>query len=162
MEKNKMEKRFLKGLLILNLLILLPILYRKPPIRDWIIVFVYNGITNGIVDMILTSRKVIRYPVRFLPKKFRIHILFDFLIYPTFTVFYNQLTKRDKPFAVFYKLILFTIPFYFIELWAERKTKLIEWKKGWRWYYSFLSIILKSLLTRLVIETLRKLNFLTK
>ncbi|MCM3362412.1 CBO0543 family protein [Niallia sp. MER TA 168] len=157
-----MEKRFLKGLLILNLLILLPILYRKPPIRDWIIVFVYNGITNGIVDMILTSRKVIRYPVRFLPKKFRIHILFDFLIYPTFTVFYNQLTKRDKPFAVFYKLILFTIPFYFIELWAERKTKLIEWKKGWRWYYSFLSIILKSLLTRLVIETLRKLNFLTK
>ncbi|MER2058370.1 MAG: CBO0543 family protein [Niallia sp.] len=162
MEKNKMEKRFLKGLLIVNLLILLPILYRKPPIRDWIIVFVYNAITNGLVDMILTSRKVIRYPVRFLPKIFKIHILFDFLIYPTFTVFYNQLTKRDKPFAVLYKLILFTIPFYFIELWAERKTKLIEWKKDWKWYYSFLSIIFKSLITRLVIEVLRKMNFLTR
>lgn len=162
MKKNKMEKQLLKGLLIVNLLILLPILYRKPPIRDWIIVFVYNAITNGLVDMILTSHKVIRYPVRFLPKKFKIHILFDFLIYPTFTVFYNQLTKRDKPFAVLYKLILFTIPFYFIELWAERKTKLIEWKKDWKWYYSFLSIIFKSLITRLVIEVLRKMNFLTR
>ncbi|WP_400246209.1 CBO0543 family protein [Niallia sp. JL1B1071] len=162
MEKNKMEKRFLRGLFIGNLLILLPILYRKPPIRDWIIVFVYNAITNGLLDMLLTSHKVIRYPVRFLPKKFKIHILFDFLIYPTFTVFYNELTKRDKLFAVFYKLILFTIPFYIIELWAERKTKLIKWKKGWKWYYSFLGIILKSLITRLVIEVLRKMNFLTR
>lgn len=162
MEKNKMEKRFLNGLLIGNLLILLPILYRKPPIRDWIIVFVYNAITNGLLDMLLTSHKVIRYPVRFLLTIFNIHILFDFLIYPTFTVFYNQLTKRDKPFAIFYKLIFFTLPFFIIELWAENKTKLIEWNKWWKWYYSFLSIILKSLITRFVIEMLRKKNFLTK
>jgi len=162
MEKNKMEKRFLRGLLIGNLLILLPILYRKPPIRDWIIVYVYNAITNGLLDMPLTHHKVIRYPVRFLPKKFKIHILFDFLIYPTFTVFYNQLTKKDKPFVVIYKLVLFTIPPFFIELWAERKTKLIEWKEGWRWYHTYFSIILKSLLTRLVIEALRKLKFLTE
>jgi len=160
MEKNKMEKRFLKGLLIGNLLILLPVLFRKPPIKDWIFVYLYNAVTNGLIDMLLTSYKVIRYPVRFLPNLFNIHILFDFLIYPTFTVCYNQLTKKDKPFVVLYKLILFTIPFLFIEIWAERKTKLIKWKKGWKWYHTYFSIILKSLLTRSIIEALRKMKFL--
>ncbi|WP_305954791.1 hypothetical protein [Priestia megaterium] len=51
-------------------------------------------------------------------------------MYPTFTVFYNQMTAKDKPFAIFYKLLSLIIPLFLIECWAEKKTGLTRWKKG--------------------------------
>jgi hypothetical protein len=58
---------------------------------------------------------------------------------------------KDKPFASFYKLFYFTIPMFFVEFWAVRKTDLIKWNKGWKWYHTFISITIKSLCTRLFI-----------
>jgi hypothetical protein len=55
MRKNRIEKKLLLGILILNLGIILPIIYRKSPIKDWIIVYLFNAVTNGIIDNALTK-----------------------------------------------------------------------------------------------------------
>lgn len=158
MRGNKFDKNFLRWSLVLNLLLVLPIICRKPPIKDWLLVYLFNAVTNGILDSFLSAYNIIQYPVRFLPKVFKTHILFDFLVYPTFTIIYNQITRKDKPFAIFYKLLFFTIPMTLIELWAVRKTKLIKWKKEWKWYHSFIGFTVKSLITRLFIGVVRKVE----
>jgi hypothetical protein len=162
MRKNRIEKKLLLGILILNLGIILPIIYRKSPIKDWIIVYLFNAVTNGIIDNALIKYKIIRYPNRLFPKIFETHILFDFFLYPTFTILFNQMTAKDKPFAIIYKLFVFTIPVFLIEFLAEKKTNLVEWTKKWRWYHSFFSIIIKSLLTRLIIAQIRRLDAMKK
>lgn len=158
MRKNRLEKRLLLYILILNFGFLLPIIQRKSPIKDWIIVYLFNAVTNGMIDNVLTKNKIIKYPNRLLPKIFKSHILFDFFLYPTFTVIYNQMTVNDKIFGIIYKLIVITIPVFLIEFLAERKTNLVEWTRKWRWYHTFFSIIIKSLATRFLIEVVRRID----
>lgn len=158
MKGKQFDKLFLIIVFISNIAVLIPVIMRKPPIKDWIIVYFFNAATNFIADSYLSAHKIVRYPVRFLPKVFKTHILFDFFIYPTFSIIYNQMTIKDKPFAIFYKLVLFTFPMFIIEFWAERRTNLIEWGRGWRWYHTVISVIVKSLMTRSFIGLIRRIN----
>ena len=158
MRKKNFDGNFLRIILIVNLLGIIPLILRKPSIKDWLLVYIYNAATNGIVDKILTTYKVVEYPSRFFPKLFRTHILFDYLIYPTFTVLYNQMTIKDKPFAIIYKLILITFPAFLVELWAVKKTNLIKWNRGWKWYHTFGGVVIKSLMTRSFIGAVRKFD----
>jgi hypothetical protein len=158
MKRHKFENNFLRTLLILNIGILGPLLFRKPSIKDWLLVYLFNALTNGIIDNFLTSSNIVKYPVRLFQKTTKTHYLFDFLLYPTFTVLYNQMTWKDKPFAVLYKLLALIAPLSLVELWAEKRTNLIKWKKGWNWYTTFFGIIFKSLLTRFFMEIVRKIS----
>lgn len=158
MMRKKAPKNLLLIALIINIFLLRPLLIRKTPVKDWVIVYLFNAATNGLIDNILVRNKIVKYPVRLFPKVFDTHVLFDFFLYPTFTVWYNQLTHKDKIFPIIYKLFFITIPPFLLELWAEKKTNLIKWNKGWKWYHSFFGFILKSLVTRTVIEIVRKLD----
>jgi hypothetical protein len=162
---KNLDRNILLLLTIINLILLKPIFARKPPIKDLVLVFLFNAVTNVVIDNILSRYKILEYPHRILSKSFNINLLFDLLIYPNITVLYNQITFKNKPFAIFYKLFYFTIPMFLIELWAERKTNLIDWRRNlitwrrkWKWYYTFLSITCKSLLTRLFIGWVRKID----
>jgi hypothetical protein len=157
MKKNDFEQLLLGVLLLLPIMIL-PVLLRKPPIKDWLLAFLFNAYTNVIVDRFIVRNNLLEYPVRFLPKIFKVNLLFDHLLYPTFSIFINQVTKNDKPFTVFYKIFLFVLPVFFIEFWAARKTNLINWKRGWKWYYSFLSMVFKSLLNRGVLGVVKSID----
>lgn len=150
--KNKFEVKFLRNLLILNLIVIIPVMLRKPPIKDWVIVYSLNAVTNSIIDSCLVAKGMLEYPVRFLPKAFKNHILFDSLVYPTFSVI------KDKPVVMLLKLICFTIPFSIFEYWADRKTNLIRWKKNWGFHHTFFSITIKSFVTRLVIGIIRRIS----
>lgn len=158
MKGNKFDKTFLRIVFLINLIVLIPIIMRKPSIKDWVLVYLFNAVTNSFIDNYLTERGTVKYPVRFLPKRFNTHILFDYLIYPTLTILYNQITIKDKPFVIIFKTLYFTIPMFFIEFWAVRKTGLIKWNKGWKWYHSFFSVTLKSLITRLFVEIIRVID----
>jgi hypothetical protein len=155
MKGNKLDKIVLYCTLIVTLCSLPFLVLRKPPIKDWLIVYLFNAATNGVIDIFLTTFKIVRYPVRFFPKIFSANLLFDYLVYPSLTILYNQMTEKDKPIAIFYKLLYFTVPMFFIEYWAVRKTNLIKWNKGWKWYHTFISVTIKSLLTRCVIGIVR-------
>lgn len=158
MKRKKVQRKFLRYVLFINLLVLIPLFLRKKPIKDWVIVYLYNALTNGIIDQVLTKLKIVRYPVRFFPKLFNVHLLFDLLIYPTFTILYNQITYKDTILPIIYKLFLLTLPPFFIEFWAERKTDLVHWSKKWKWYHTYFSIILKSLTTRMFIGVIRAMD----
>jgi len=137
---------------------LLPFLLKKPPIKDWLLVFSLNALSNGIVDNIFVKKKYLRYPTRFLPKLFSIHILFDYLIYPTFTIIFNQVTMKDRPIKILMKLLLIVTPLTLIETVAEKKTNMIDWKKNWKWYHTFSFIVFKSSWTRFVIAIVRTIS----
>ena len=73
-------------------------------------------------------------------------------------LYYNQWTINSKPIGIFLKLFPFIIPQVMIETFAARTTKLITWKKGWTWYHSGISLVLKFLLCRGIIGMIRFIN----
>ncbi|WP_216828541.1 CBO0543 family protein [Alkalihalobacterium elongatum] len=152
-EKIVLRIFFCGGLISIPLL-----LFRKPPIKDWIIVFLFTGIISGIIDMVLVSKNYLSYPKRLFPKKFQIHFLFDYIMCPVVSVAYNQWTYKDKSFRVFLKLFPFTIFHMLLEVLAERYTKLIRWKKGWKWYHTYFSMTLKYFIVRISIYFIRKVS----
>ncbi|QDI92513.1 hypothetical protein EPH95_16040 [Salicibibacter halophilus] len=159
MRGNKVERFVLHGTLMITLMALPILLLRKrSSIKDWVIAYLFNGITNGIIDNILASYKVLAYPVRHFPKLFNTSLLFDVLVYPTFTVFFNQWTDKDKPKIIFLKLLALTIPANLVEWLIEKKTNLVKWNKGWNFWYSLISSTLKSLITKSFVVFVRKVS----
>jgi hypothetical protein len=150
---KKIEVRFLYVLLILSIGIL-PVLFKRPSKKEWLLVFSFNGITNIILDKWVT-KNFISYPTRLLPSIFNIHILYDALLYPMVSVIYNQWTSKDKPIVIVCKLLFFSVPLTIFEFLTERKTGLIKWSNGWQWYHTLLSVSLKSLFTRSVVAIYR-------
>ncbi|HZG58109.1 CBO0543 family protein [Paenibacillus sp.] len=157
MNHAKRERSFLQGLLFLSAGAL-PFLMRKRPRSDWAFAYFFNALSNVLLDRYLVKTGKVSYPVRLLPRQFSIHILFDLVLYPTVTVIYNQMTRKDKLSAWFYKVLLFSVPLTIVEAWANRRTGLIRWGGGWRWYHTLGSVTLKSLVTRTAVETYRRLR----
>ncbi|UJL46149.1 hypothetical protein KFZ58_17600 [Virgibacillus sp. NKC19-16] len=159
MKGNKVEKIMLRGSMIFSLISLLILLSRKRrSIKDWLLAYLFNGISNGIIDNVLASYKVLQYPVRYVPKVFKSNVLFDFLVYPTFTVFFNQWTDKDKPKTILLKLLVFTVPTTFLEYLIEKKTNLLKWNKWWKWYHTMAFTTFKSLGTKGVVELVKKVS----
>jgi hypothetical protein len=155
MKRQKAGKKFLRTLLVLNLIAIIPILSRKPPVKDWLLVYLFDALTNGIADRFLVAHHFVSYPTRLFPKIFKTHILFDYLIHPTYTVLFNQFTYKDRPFRIIFKLLLLLIPLSSFEFWAAKNTSLINWKPGWNYYSSFVALAIKSLITRSLIGIVR-------
>ncbi|MBU8691268.1 CBO0543 family protein [Priestia megaterium] len=151
MKSKKLERRFLKYITVI-FLGSLPFVLKKTSIKDSLLVLFMNGYTNAIVDRFLVNRQIIQYPIRFIPKEFKSNVLFDFLCLPTVSLWLYHLTKNDNPFKIVYKIVLTISSLFLVELWAEKNTKLIKWKKGWKWYHSLISLNVRTLLSRLVIE----------
>ncbi|MBB5171891.1 CBO0543 family protein [Texcoconibacillus texcoconensis] len=153
-----MSKLILK-LFLLTGLLLLPVAFKKKPVKDWLIVYLITALVSGITDHILVGKKLLSYPVRLLPRDFKYHILFDWLFCPLMSVFYNQFTYKDKSiFLVVGKLFLLTIPQLFIEVLAGRYFNMIRWKRGWKWYHTFITMNIKYVTIRVFMELIRKLS----
>ncbi|MBM7553482.1 CBO0543 family protein [Thalassobacillus pellis] len=157
MKKNQFEKNFLKCLFISGLLVM-PFLFRRPPIKDWLIVYLLNAFTNGLIDKFVVHYGMVRYPVRAMKRVFDINILFDFLVYPLLAVWVNQFSKHDNLKMIAAKVMMFVLPMFFVEFWAEKKTNLVEWKKSWKWYYTLIGLSVKTLLNRMVISAVRRVD----
>ncbi|MED4219550.1 hypothetical protein P4671_26615 [Priestia megaterium] len=150
MKRKKKDRLFLKCITVI-FVGSLPFILKKTPIKDLLLVLFMNGYTNAIVDRFLVNRQILEYPVRFIPKEFKSNVLFDFLCLPTVSLWLYHLTKNDNPFKIVYKIVLTISSLFLVELWAEKNTKLIKWKKGWKWYHSLISLNLRVLFSRSVI-----------
>ncbi|MEN8700128.1 CBO0543 family protein [Bacillus infantis] len=157
MRRSASDRKILWFISLISIITLFVTL-RKPPIKDWLLAFLFNAYTNGIIDKYVVSKKFVSYPVRFLPKLSDINILFDYLFYPTASLLANQMTSRDKGALLFIKMMVITFIMFRIESWAERSTRLVKWQKGWTGYHSFGSLTIKSLLNRYIIEIIRKID----
>lgn len=139
-------------------LFLLPFAIFKRPLKDWIIVYLVSIIGNSLADRFLVSRGYLSYKIRPFSKRVKIHLPFDYIHYPLMLLYYNQWTLNSKPIGIFLKLFPFVIPQVMVETIAAKKTNLINWKKGWSWYHSFISLVVKLLVCRSIIAMIRVAN----
>lgn len=138
-------------------LVLLPFAIIKRSFKDWVIVYLVSIIGNSYADRYLVSKGYIKYNKK-LFNKLKINFPFDFIHYPLMLLYYNQWTLNSRLSGIFIKVLLIVIPQIIVETFAAKKTKLIIWRKGWAWYHSFISMILKLLLCRSIISIIRILN----
>ncbi|WP_312094692.1 CBO0543 family protein [Niallia sp.] len=137
---------------------LLPVIFRKKPVKEWFLVFFFKGYLSSFVDSVVTSEKWLNFPVRFLPKHFQINVLFDYLLFPITCVVYNQISHHSKLPGIILKSFYLSIPMTIVEALLEKYTKLISYRKGWYWYYTLLTETCTFLLSRTSIALVRKLD----
>lgn len=139
--------------LILSIVFLI-FLLRKPPLKDWLLVFLIRDGYAGITDAFLVYFNFIEYPIRFLPQIFPITILFDFIVYPTLGVLFAQITDKDKVGMIIIKAFLFNIPIALLEWWFEKNTDLIHFIH-WNIWISYFGLVFCSLCVRGVLGIIR-------
>jgi uncharacterized membrane protein YjjB (DUF3815 family) len=130
-------------------------LIRKPPLKDWLLIFFMKSYLATILDTLLVKKGYLKYPVK-LGNNFNISVLFSYLLFPVSCIYYNQLTKNSSIWGIIFKCFLFSIPFSIVEFWIEKKTNLIKYKKSWTSIHSFVSISFTFLLLRFLIGIIRK------
>lgn len=143
---KKREIIFLRILFVVSVGVLVRLM-KKPPIKDWLIVFLLKSYIASILDNVFVKKGFIKYPVKFF-KLFDISVLFSYIIFPVTCVFFNQVTRNSTLLGILTKSLLFSIPSAFAEFFIEKHTKLVQYRKGWNSLYSFLSIASTFLFVR--------------
>lgn len=133
------------------------ILIRKPPIKDWLIIFLLKSYIASILDTILVKLGYLKYPVKFI-KILDISVLFSYLIFPVTCIYFNQMTRNSSVIGTLVKSVLFSAPSAIAEYWIEKKTKLIKYKKSWTSFHSFASISVTFLIVRLLMVLINKVS----
>lgn len=153
---HTLEKNILRALLIFGIISFINLM-RKPPAKDWLLIFLFKGFISTLLDNITVKKGYIKYPVN-LFKSFDISFIFDYLLYPISCVYYNQVTKKSNILGIIVKTFYFTIPMAVTEYFLEKKTSLIKFKNGWNPFTSFWTSSITLLMSRAFIAIVRKGN----
>lgn len=154
--RNKLEMNILKALFIISLGLFINLL-RKPPIKDWLLVFFLKSYFATFIDNLLVRKGFLKYPVNLI-SGFDISVLFSYLLFPISCVYFNQITKSSSVVDIVKKCLYFSVPSAIAEHFLERNTKLITYKKSWNSYYSFLSIAFSFLIVRAFMGMIRSFS----
>lgn len=155
MRKN-VEMNILRSLYALGIVSFFNLI-RKPPVKDWVIIFLLKSYIASIFDNILVKKGYLKYPVN-LFKTFDISVLFSYLIFPVTCIYFNQVTRNSRMSEILAKSLLFSAPSAVAEHLIERKTNLIKYKKTWNSFYSFATIATTFLMVRFLMELIRKVS----
>lgn len=153
--RRNIEKNTLRFLFVLGILFFFQLI-RKPPVKDWLIIFFLKSYIASFMDNLLVKKGYLKYPVS-LFKTFDISVLFSYLIFPVTCIYFNQATEKSDPLSTLLKLLLFSAPSTLAENWLEKNTKLIQYRKNWTSLHSFFSISATFLLVKLLMAGIRKL-----
>jgi len=153
---NKFEKNTLRFLFVFGLISFFNLM-RKPPVKDWMLIFLFKGYLSSILDKLVVGKGYISYPIK-LFKSFDISFIFDYLLYPIACVYYNQVTKSSNIFGILFKTLFFSVPMGLVEHYFETRTSLIKFKKGWNSFTSFYTLTITFLISRTFIAIIRKLH----
>lgn len=107
--------------------------------------------------MVAVTNKWIEYPVRLLPKVYRISVIYDYLLFPLTSFWYNQTTYSSKLKGIILQtLLIFSLPLTVLEYWIERKTNLVNYKT-WTCFHTYTSLSLIFLFIRSFMSLIRRL-----
>lgn len=134
---------------------MLPLLFRKPGIKKWSVIYITNAVTNHLMDHILVKGKYLKYPVRLVPRVFKINIVYDYFICPLVTILYCQTSYNSKFISTTIQGFLFAIPQVLLEYLSEQKGKIIKYAKGWSCVHSYLGIVAVNLAFRGMTEFIK-------
>ena len=151
---KKGELIFLRILFVISIGVLIRLM-KKPPIKDWLIVFLLKSYIASMLDNVFVKKGFIKYPVRTF-KLFDISVLFSYIIFPVTCVFFNQVTRNSNFVGILTKSLLFSIPSAFAEFFIVKYTKLVQYRKRWNSLYSFLSIVSTFLFVRFSMMIIQK------
>jgi hypothetical protein len=151
--KRKAEQNTLRALLAVGILAFYR-LTRKPPVKDWLLIFFLKSYIASILDNLLVKKGYLKYPVS-LFRTFDISVIFSYLIFPVVCIYFNQVTRRAGLLSTLLKALLFSAPSAMAEHWLERNTKLIKYKRNWTSFHSFASIASTFLAVRLIMGGIR-------
>jgi hypothetical protein len=138
--KNKIETNILRGLFLFGFVAFFQLI-SKPPMKDWVIVFLLKSYVATFMDTIVVRNGFIKYPVT-LFKSFDISVIFSYLLFPITCVYFNQLSRNSRFTGMLLTCTAFSLPMALTEHFLERKTNLIDYKKNWNWIYSLSSIFI--------------------
>ncbi|MDF2570688.1 MAG: hypothetical protein K0R55_2292 [Sporomusa sp.] len=128
---------------------------KKPPTKDWIIVFFVKGFISLISNSFFVAYGLLSYPIRFFPNVFPTTIVFDMVGYPMLCVLYNQTTYKSSIKGILVQGILYSAGATLFEVWAEQNSELITFN-SWEWYHSFLFFAVTFLGVRAILALIRK------
>jgi hypothetical protein len=148
------EKNLLRALAVFGV-VAFANLMRKPPVKDWMIIFFLKGYISSILDKLVVRKGYVRYPVQ-LNKSFDISFIFDYLLFPISCVYFNQVTSKCNSIGIILRLQLFAIPMTLVETWLEKNTKVVSYHKGWNWKMTYASLSTTFLFVRMIIAIIRK------
>nr|WP_052738045.1 CBO0543 family protein [Bacillus sp. SA1-12] len=90
---QKFEKTVLRVLTVIGTIGCI-ILMKKPPVKDWLLIFLFKGYLSSILDKLLVRTGYIKYPVNLFGKYFDISFIYDYLLFPISCVYYNQIQEN--------------------------------------------------------------------
>ena len=140
---------------------LIPFAFKREKLKDWLLIFFVKGYISSLINQIIVKKKHIVYPVRFMSKYFDLSILFDYFLFPLLCVFFNRTSEKSNLLSIFVQTFLYSTPMTVLEVFLEKYTKLIKYKKGWNWVITYFTLVVTFLFVRGFITIIRKLSLET-
>ncbi|SFE96706.1 CBO0543 family protein [Alteribacillus iranensis] len=133
----------------------LALLFKKGSVKDWFLVFLFKSLLSTFLDIPVTEKRLVKYPVRYFPKYFKTNIVFDYILFPLTCVIYSQITYKWKPIQAILGVFLLSVPMTVAEEILNKKTNLIQYGKKWNWTNSFSYLTATFLASRFFITGIR-------
>ena len=149
-----MERIILWSLLIIGITLLFSSL-RKPPIKNWILIFSLSSCFSTFFGVLVVEEKMLEYPVRFLSNYFSSSLLYEYLLFPVVCIYFYQTTYRSIYLNIVLQCILYTTVLTIIEFFFERYTELIKYHT-WTWIYTFISTFLLMMFIRFLMQLISR------
>jgi len=153
----------MKDKTILNIITIIGIsgmtfLFRKGPIKDWILVYLLKMLVCTFMDIPVIMKKFVKYPKRYFPKYFDSNIVFVYIIFPLLCVLYNQYTYKMKLIPTIPSAFKYSVPMALVEKWLEENTQLVKYSNGWNSYYTLAYLTFGFWIVRATIGAIRLLD----
>ncbi|WP_174616255.1 CBO0543 family protein [Virgibacillus ihumii] len=84
-----MEKVILWGVFIVAVALLF-FSFRKLPLKDWLIIFLFTSYISVIAGTVVVEEKKLAYPVKILEKHFESSLQFEMLSLPVICLYFYQ------------------------------------------------------------------------
>ncbi|MBM7585401.1 phosphatidylglycerophosphate synthase [Bacillus pakistanensis] len=149
-----MERLILWFLLIVGIVLLIFSL-RKPPIKNWILIFLLTSYSSTFLGVLVVEEKMLEYPIRFLSKYYTSSFLYEYLLFPVVCIYFYQSTYQSSYLYMVLKCLFYTSLLTMIEVFFERYTDLIEYHT-WTWLHTFISTFFLMMFVRITIQAINK------
>lgn len=149
-----MERIILWALFIIGITLLF-FSFRKPVIKDWIIIFLLSAYLSTFFGVLVVEEKMLRYPIRILSKFFDTSLLYEYLLFPVVCIYFYQTTYHSRYISIALQCALYTTALTIIEVLFERYTDLIEYHT-WTWMHTFISTFFLMIFVRILMQLINK------
>ena len=123
---------------------------RKPPIKDWLIIFLITAFISSIFGVIVVEKELLSYPVNLFPH-FDSSLTYEYVLFPVISIYFYKLTYHGTWKEIMMWGIVFSSAITVTEYFIERYTELIQYHT-WTWTYTLISTYLLLLFVRGIVK----------